>query len=242
MEVKQSTTTPANVDHQEVAKFDEIAHNWWDKEQEFAPLHNINPCRVNFIQHYTNGIFGRTVLDIGCGGGILTTELAKQGAKVTGIDAASQAIGVAKLQAKAEQLNIDYFNTYAEPFAEQNSNKFDVVTCMEMLEHVPEPESVIRSACQMLKPGGDLFCSTLNKTIRSFLLGIVAAEHILNLVPKGTHEHSKFIRPADLIAMIERQGLKVRVVKGLHYNPLTKDASLNDDLAVNYILHATKPV
>ncbi|WP_111978145.1 bifunctional 2-polyprenyl-6-hydroxyphenol methylase/3-demethylubiquinol 3-O-methyltransferase UbiG [Algibacillus agarilyticus] len=230
-----------NIDLQEVAKFDEIAHNWWDKDQEFAPLHRINPCRLHYIQTHTNGLFNKNVVDIGCGGGILASSMAQQGAVVTGIDAAEQAIKVAKLHAKSENLSINYQYTTAEPFAIEHSEMFDVVTCMEMLEHVPDPASVVAAACKLVKPGGYLFCSTLNKTLRSYLLGIVAAEQILNLVPKGTHEHDKFIRPSALIKMIEQNGLKVQDAKGLHYNPITKSASLNNDLAVNYLLFARKP-
>ncbi len=230
-----------NSDPTEVAKFNDIAHNWWDTEQEFAPLHHINPCRLDFIQQQSEGLFDKSVLDVGCGGGILSFSMAKQGAKVTGIDAAPEAIKVAQLHAKVEKMDINFINTLAEPFTQENNADFDVVTCMEMLEHVPDPESVIKACCALVKPGGKLFVSTLNKTLRSYLLGIVTAENILNIVPKGTHQHDKFIKPSSLIRMIENNGLKVKKAVGMHYNPLTKSAKLNNDLAVNYILYAEKP-
>ncbi|NTS77940.1 bifunctional 2-polyprenyl-6-hydroxyphenol methylase/3-demethylubiquinol 3-O-methyltransferase UbiG [Catenovulum sp. SM1970] len=236
-----SLTNADNLDQQEVEKFDEIAHNWWDKDQEFAPLHQINPCRLDFILGHAGQLYDKQVLDVGCGGGILSYSMAKHGAKVTGIDAAEQAIKIAQLHAKSQSISIDFQQTLAEPFSENHDSQFDIVTCMEMLEHVPDPESVIQAACKTLKPGGQLFVSTLNKTLKAYLLGVVAAENILGLVPKGTHEHDKFIKPSRLIAMIESQGLKVKQAKGMHYNPLTKSAKLNDDLSINYLLYAYKP-
>lgn len=230
-----------NIDYEEVAKFDDIAETWWDLDGDFAPLHRINPTRLDYIGSQCNGLFDKTALDVGCGGGILAESMAKEGALVSGIDAAENAIQVARLHAKSEQVAVDYIHTTAEPFAQSHAQQFEIVTCMEMLEHVPDPESVVAACCSLVQPGGKLFMSTLNRNLRAYLLGVVAAEYLLNLVPKGTHDHNKFIRPSELITMIERQGLIVRDIKGLHYNPLSQSAWLNQKPDVNYLLMAEKP-
>jgi len=229
-----------NIDQTEVDKFNQIAHLWWDKAGDFAPLHLMNPTRVNYIAEHANGLFDKAVLDVGCGGGILSEALCKQNAKVTGIDAAPDSIEVAKLHAKESGLAIDYRHITVEPFAQQASQQFDIVTCLEMLEHVPDPESVIQSCCELVKPGGFLFASTLNRSIKGYLLGIVAAEYLLNIVPKGTHDYEKFLRPSELVRLIEKYGLKVTKLNGIHFNPLTKSFKVNSDPGVNYILCAQK--
>ncbi|MCU4674486.1 bifunctional 2-polyprenyl-6-hydroxyphenol methylase/3-demethylubiquinol 3-O-methyltransferase UbiG [Catenovulum sp. 2E275] len=230
----------SNIDQTEVDKFNQIAHLWWDLNGEFAPLHLMNPTRVNYIAEHAGGLFGKQVLDVGCGGGILSEALAKQGAQVTGLDAAPDSIDVAKLHAKADGLHIDYLHTTIEPYAQTHPAQFDIVTCLEMLEHVPDPKSVIQACCELVKPGGYLFASTLNRSAKGYLLGIVAAEYLLNIVPKGTHDFNKFLRPSELINMIEACGLKVTKLNGIHFNPLTKSFKVNSDPGVNYILCAQK--
>ncbi|WAJ71424.1 bifunctional 2-polyprenyl-6-hydroxyphenol methylase/3-demethylubiquinol 3-O-methyltransferase UbiG [Catenovulum adriaticum] len=229
-----------NIDPLEIEKFNQIAQHWWDLSGDFAPLHQMNPTRVNYIAELAQPLFDKKILDVGCGGGILAEALAKQGAHVTAIDAAPDSIKVAQLHAKSEQLDINYQHTSVEPFAEQYQAQFDVVTCLEMLEHVPDPASVIEACCKLVKPGGYLFCSTLNRSVKGYLLGIVAAEYLLNIVPKGTHDYKKFLRPSELINMIELQGLKVSRVNGIHFNPLLKSFKINSDPGVNYILCAQK--
>lgn len=229
-----------NIDQSEVDKFNNSAGYWWDLNGEFEPLHLMNPTRVDFIQNHTNGVANKSVLDIGCGGGILSEALANAGANVTGVDAAPQSIQVAQLHAKTENLNINYINSTIEPYAAETDEQFDVVTCLEMLEHVPDPASVITAACELVKPNGFLFASTLNRNLKSLALGVIAAEYILNIVPKGTHDYQKFIRPSELIGMIEANGFKVKVIQGIHYNPINKSFKMNSDVSVNYILCAQK--
>lgn len=233
--------TIENVDSQEIEKFNSIASSWWDKEGEFKPLHKLNPVRLSFIEEKSQGISDKTIVDIGCGGGILAESMAKLGAKVTGIDLAQDSLDVAKLHALESGLtNVDYQNINAEVFAAENSEQFDVVTCMEMLEHVPDPEAIVAAAAQACKPNGKVFFSTLNKTAKSYLLSIIGAEKILKLVPEGTHEFDKFIKPAQLIAYAEAHGLKVKQAIGLHYNPFTEQFSLKPSVDVNYILYCEK--
>ncbi|TLX46402.1 bifunctional 3-demethylubiquinol 3-O-methyltransferase/2-polyprenyl-6-hydroxyphenol methylase [Pseudoalteromonas phenolica] len=233
-------TEHQNVDPQEIAKFESIAERWWDTEGEFKPLHDINPLRLDFINDKSNGLFDKQVVDIGCGGGILTESMAKLGAKATGIDLGQEPLNVAKLHALEVGVTVDYIKVPAEEFAANNTEQFDVVTCMEMLEHVPDPESIIQAAAQMAKPGASVFFSTLNKTIKAYLLAIVGAEKILKMVPDGTHEHDKFIRPSVLIGWAEKAGLKVRASAGINYNPINKTFTLTDDVSVNYLLHFEK--
>lgn len=228
----------ANVDQQEIDKFAELASRWWDPEGEFKPLHAINPLRLDFIQQHADGLFGKTVLDVGCGGGILAESMARAGANVTGIDMAEASLEVAKLHGLESGIAVDYQKTTAEAFAANNAAKFDVVTCMEMLEHVPEPHSVVAACARLVKPGGHVFFSTLNRNIKSYLLGIVGAEYVLNLVPKGTHQHERFIKPSELMAMTDEAALFNRHITGLHMDPLTQAFYLSDrNVDVNYLLH-----
>lgn len=233
-------TVQQNVDASEIAKFEAMADRWWDLNGEFKPLHEINPLRLDFINLYSQGIFSKNVLDVGCGGGILAESMAKLGAHVTGIDMGEEPLNVAKLHALEVGASLNYEKVTAEAFAEQNPQQFDVVTCMEMLEHVPDPESVIASLATLVKPGGHVFMSTLNKTLKGYLFAIVGAEHLLKIVPKGTHDHDKFIKPATLINWAEKYGLKARIMKGLSYNPLGQTYSLTNDVSVNYMIHFEK--
>lgn len=235
--------TTENVDSQEIEKFNSIASSWWDKEGDFKPLHKLNPVRLSFIVEKAQGLADKKVVDIGCGGGILAESMAKLNADVTGIDLAQDSLDVAKLHALESGLkNVNYQNINAEAFAEQNSELFDVVTCMEMLEHVPDPEAIVAAAAKACKKNGKVFFSTLNKTAKSYLLSIVGAEKVLKLVPEGTHEFDKFIKPAQLIAFAEANGLKVKQAIGLHYNPFTEQFSLKPGVDVNYILYCEKIV
>jgi len=230
-----------NVNKDEIAKFERVASQWWDLTGDFKPLHQINPLRVQFIcQHiaerFEQGLFNQKVIDVGCGGGILTESLAKFGAKVTGIDMGSEPLNVAKLHALETNLDINYEKITAEEKAQLAENNFDMVTCMEMLEHVPDPASVIKACAKLVRDDGLVFFSTLNKSIKSYLLAIVAAEKVLKLVPDGTHDHDKFIRPSQLISWAEENGLKCIDACGIHYNPLTENHTLTASLDVNYLL------
>lgn len=232
----------SNADLSEIAKFDASANRWWDKQSEFKPLHDINPLRLNYIEQF-QPVAELQVLDIGCGGGILSEGLAQRGAITTGIDLAEQTLEVAKLHALESQLQIDYQHISAEDFAEQHPERFDVITCMEMLEHVPEPESIIKACAKLLKPGGHLFLSTINRNPKSYAAMILAAEYVLKMVPKGTHNYEKFIRPSELGAMTRACGFILHDITGLNYNPIFKHYSLSSsDLDVNYFMHLTKPV
>lgn len=235
--------TIENVDSQEIDKFNSIASSWWDKEGDFKPLHKLNPVRLSFIEEKVQGLSGNKIVDIGCGGGILAESMAKLGANVTGIDLAQDSLDVAKLHALESGLtNVTYQNISAEDFAATNEQEFDVVTCMEMLEHVPDPESIVAAAAKACKLNGKVFFSTLNKTAKSYLLSIIGAEKVLKLVPEGTHEFDKFIKPAQLIDYAEAHGLKVKQAIGLHYNPFTEQFSLKPGVDVNYILYCEKIV
>ncbi|MBQ4836670.1 MULTISPECIES: bifunctional 2-polyprenyl-6-hydroxyphenol methylase/3-demethylubiquinol 3-O-methyltransferase UbiG [Pseudoalteromonas] len=233
-------TEHQNVDHQEIAKFEEIAERWWDTEGEFKPLHDINPLRLDFINDKSAGLFSKKVLDVGCGGGILTESMAKLGAQATGIDMGQEPLNVAKLHSLESGIDVDYQKIPAEVFAQQHTEEFDVVTCMEMLEHVPDPAAIIGAVAQAAKPGASVFFSTLNKTHKAYLLAVVAAEKVLKMVPEGTHDHNKFIRPSTLIGWAEEHGLKVRNAAGISYNPFTKTFTLTKDVSVNYLLHFEK--
>ncbi|MDN7124221.1 bifunctional 2-polyprenyl-6-hydroxyphenol methylase/3-demethylubiquinol 3-O-methyltransferase UbiG [Pseudidiomarina terrestris] len=229
-----------NVDPKEIEKFGALASRWWDPEGEFKPLHQINPLRVDFIQRQADGVYGKQVLDIGCGGGLVTEALAREGAQVTGIDLAEQSLQVAKLHALESQLSIDYHCIAAEEFARQHPQRFDVVTCLEMLEHVPDPASIVQAAATLVKPGGTLVFSTLNRNLKSWLLGIVAAEYVLRWVPKGTHEHAKFIQPAELLRMTDAAGAQAKAITGIHYSPLRGFYLDNSNVDVNYIVALRK--
>lgn len=228
-----------NLDQEEVAKFDNQAQVWWDKSGPFAPLHHLNPPRVQFITDRVI-VQDKTILDIGCGGGLLTESLAKRGAVVTGIDASSQLIEVAKRHSKENLLSIEYFCTTAEEFVQKKSQQFDIITCMELLEHVPSPPSLIKAAADLLKPGGNLFISTLNRNLKSYMLAIVGAEYLLNILPKGTHQYEKFIKPSELSVWLQDNHLELEDLSGLHYSPFKKSAYLNKDVSVNYIAVATR--
>lgn len=226
-----------NVDEQEISKFSELASRWWDPEGEFKPLHQINPLRLNFIQQHCGGLFDKTAVDVGCGGGILAEAMAKAGAKVTGIDMAQASLDVAKLHGLESGVQVDYKCTTAESYAELNESSFDVVTCMEMLEHVPDPASVINACAKMVKPGGYVFLSTLNRNIKSYLFAILGAENLLKLVPKGTHDHNKFIKPSEMLRMTDAADLIATSITGLHMDPSTQGFYLSDkNVDVNYLL------
>jgi len=229
-----------NLDHDEVKKFDELAAKWWDPEGEFKPLHQINPLRVGFINERAK-LEGIKVLDVGCGGGILAEALSKLGAQVTGIDASEQTIGVAQNHSNAVGSDVSYYQTTIEEFiANKPEEKFDVITCLEMLEHVPSPGEIIKTCSTILKDDGDIFFSTINRNPRSYLFAIVGAEYILNLLPKGTHDYQKFIKPSELAKWIRDARLSQIETIGLSYNPITDNYWLGKDIQVNYMVHAKK--
>jgi len=233
--------THVNADPAELAKFSELAHRWWDPESEFRPLHQINPLRLGWIEQLTNGLQGKQVLDIGCGGGILSDAMARKGAQVLGVDLSTKALKVAQLHAlEAQTPNIQYREVSAEALAAEQPAQYDVVTCMEMLEHVPDPASIVRACSQLVKPGGWVFFSTLNRNPKSFLFAIVGAEYVLNLLPKGTHEYAKFIKPSELASYARSAGLDLQASKGMEYNPFTRRYWLSADTSVNYLLATRK--
>jgi 2-polyprenyl-6-hydroxyphenyl methylase/3-demethylubiquinone-9 3-methyltransferase len=229
-----------NVDPSEIEKFSAVASKWWDTEGEFGPLHKINPLRAQWILDHTGSLAGKELLDVGCGGGILAESMAKAGAKVTGIDMAPKSLTVARLHSLESGLTIDYKKISAEEMAEQHPEQFDVVTCLEMLEHVPDPHSIVRACAKLVKPGGWVFFSTINRNPKSFLQLIVAAEYILGLVPKGTHNYKQLLKPSELRQTIEQSGLSLIDIKGLDYNVFSKTYSLSQDATVNYLLAARK--
>ena len=235
-------TTKLNADPAELAKFSDLAHRWWDMEGEFRPLHQINPLRLAWITSHCS-LGSKKVLDVGCGGGVLSDAMARTGAQVTGIDLASKALRVAQLHAlEAQTPNVSYREVSAEALADEQPGTFDVVTCMEMLEHVPDPASVVRACAALVKPGGWVFFSTLNRNPKSFLLAIVGAEYVLNLLPKGTHEYAKMIRPSELASYCRSAELDLRHTRGMEYNPFTKRYWMSDDTSVNYLLATQKPL
>lgn len=230
-----------NVDAAEIEKFSQLAHRWWDKDSEYKPLHAINPLRLDWIKSFTS-LGKQRVLDVGCGGGILSESLAQSGALVTGIDLSEKALKVAKLHALQSELqDLEYLQISAEELAQERASFYDAVTCMEMLEHVPNPASVVLSCAALVKPGGWVFMSTLNRTLQSFVMAIVGAEYLLGLLPRGTHEYAKLIRPSELVAMCKEAGLDARNMVGLHYNPLTQRYALGAGVEVNYFLALQKP-
>ncbi len=228
----------SNVDEQEISKFGELASRWWDTEGEFKPLHLINPLRLDFIAQHTDGLYDKKVVDVGCGGGILAESMARMGATVTGIDMAEASLEVARLHGLESGISVDYKCITAEALAEQSPGAFDVVTCMEMLEHVPDPALVVQACAKLVKPGGHVFFSTLNRNPKAYLMGILGAEYILGLVPKGTHQYNRFIRPSELMTMTDQSNLVTHHATGLHMNPLTQRFYLSDkNIDVNYMLH-----
>ena len=235
-----NSQTEPNIDRTEQDRFDAVASGWWDPEGPFRPLHELNPARLKFVADRAV-LDGAAVVDVGCGGGILAESLARKGARVTGIDVASRVLATARLHLHESGLEVDYREITVEDLAAEAEGAFDVVTCMEMLEHVPEPASVIRACERLLKPGGHAFFSTLNRTPLAFALGIVGAEHIARLLPRGTHRYDRFIRPSELSAWARAAGLDVRDITGLHYNPITRSVMLGGNVRVNYLVHASKP-
>ena len=229
-----------NIDPTEREKFDSIASGWWDPEGPFRPLHDLNPSRLKFVMDRA-GLEGARTVDVGCGGGILAESLAEKGAVVTGIDIAPRVLATARLHLHESGQDVDYREITVEDFAAESAGEFDVLTCMEMLEHVPDPPSIIKSAAKLLKPGGQGFFSTLNRTPLAFALGIVGAEHIARLLPRGTHRYDRFIKPSELSAWLRHAGLVVEDIVGLHYNPMTRSVMLGGNVQVNYLLHASKP-
>lgn len=228
-----------NVDAAEIDKFQSIASRWWDPESEFRPLHEINPLRVDYIERQCGGLADRKILDIGCGGGILAEALAQRGARVTGIDMAEMSLEVARLHLGESGLDIDYQLIAAEQFADGNPGKFDIVTCLEMLEHVPDPASIVSAAARALKPDGRVVLSTLNRNPKSFALAILGAEYLLGLLPRGTHEYRRFIKPSELATALRACGLRPIDITGMTYNPLTRRYSLGRDIDVNYLMSAS---
>ncbi len=237
-----TNTQKSNVDQEEIAKFEAIAHRWWDPDSEFRPLHQINPLRLGFIDKIV-GLSDKKVLDVGCGGGLLSEAMALRGAHVVGIDMGETPIQVAKLHSAESGVTVDYVKTSAETLAADSKDTdplFDVITCMEMLEHVPDPAVTIHACMELLKPDGHLFLSTINRNPKSFLFAIVGAEYVLKLLPEGTHDYAKFIKPSELAAWVRQAGASVKEITGLSYNPLTQKYRLANDVGVNYMVHATR--
>ena len=230
----------ANVDAPEIEKFDALAHRWWDPNGDFKPLHDINPARLDYIRQRTELNAGPTV-DIGCGGGILSESMASAGSATLGIDMASKALGVAKLHALEAGVDIEYLESTAEQLVQDRAGEFRTVTCMEMLEHVTAYADTVKACAELAQPGGDLFFSTINRNPKSYVMLILGAEYVLNILPRGTHEYSKFIKPSELAQALRDAGLDVLDISGLHYNPLTRSCRLDNDTSTNYIVHARNP-
>ncbi len=231
--------TELNIDLDEQRKFAELANSWWDLEGDFKTLHDLNPTRLNYISERAD-LKSKQVLDVGCGGGILSEALAEVGAEVTAIDIVEKSLDIARLHALESGSDVDYQCITAEELADIKAGSFDVVTCLEMLEHVPAPDLVIDACAQLLKPGGHLFLSTINRTPQAFALAIIGAEHILRLLPKGTHEYRKFIQPSELSAWLRSAGMAVEDIRGLHYNPVSRSVRLGGNVDVNFLVHAQK--
>lgn len=225
-----------NVDAQELDKFAQLAHRWWDPNSEFKPLHDINPLRLDYVDQ-TAGLAGKKVLDVGCGGGILAESMAARGAQVTGIDLGEKALKVAKLHLLESGQKVDYRLIAVEELAKEQPHQYDIVTCMEMLEHVPNPASVVRACAELVKPGGHVFFSTLNRNPKSYLFAVIGAEYVLNLLPRGTHEYAKFIKPSELGGYCRAVGLGVAGITGMSYDPFGKTYSLGSDTSINYLIH-----
>ena len=229
-----------NVDPHAIKKFEDIAHRWWDAESEFKPLHQINPLRLNYIERLAGGLAGKKVIDIGCGGGILSESMALRDAEVTGIDMGETPLSVAQLHSLEAGVEIDYQQITAEEMAAQRPAQYDVVTCMEMLEHVPDPGAIIAACAALVKPDGHIFFSTINRNPKSFAMMIVGAEYVMRMLPKGTHEYAKFIRPSELESWGRESGLKLDDISGMTYNPIFQSYKIGNDVDVNYLMHFTK--
>ncbi|HQR02985.1 MAG: bifunctional 2-polyprenyl-6-hydroxyphenol methylase/3-demethylubiquinol 3-O-methyltransferase UbiG [Proteobacteria bacterium] len=231
--------TSVNADPQELAKFSDLAHRWWDPGSEFKPLHDINPLRLGWIEQ-ADRLMGKKILDVGCGGGLLSEGMAARGATVTGIDLAEKPLGVARLHLYESGLQVDYRQVPVEQLAEECPGSFDIVTCMEMLEHVPDPASVVSACGQLVKPGGTVFFSTIHRNPRAYLYAVLGAEYVLNLLPRGTHDYARFLRPAELARFCREAGLDIEELIGMSYNPLTRQYRLEPDTRVNYLMRARR--
>lgn len=236
----QKTDSPPNADQAELDKFSALASRWWDPESEFKPLHAINPLRLGWIRQHVGQLGGKKILDVGCGGGILSESMAQEGAEVTGIDLADKSLKVARLHGLESGIKVDYQLISAEDMAARHPGEYDVVTCMEMLEHVPDPGSIVQACAKMVKPGGWVFFSTINRNPKSFLFAIVGAEYVLRLLPRGTHNFESFIKPSELASSVRRAGLSAHAFAGMEYNPLTQIYSLTNDTSVNYLMATRK--
>jgi len=233
-------TRAANVDAAEIARFEALADRWWDTEGDFKPLHDINPARLAFIDDHVS-LQGKRVLDIGCGGGILAESMAARGARVTAIDMAAAPLAVAQLHVRESGLEVEYLKVTAEDHAAARPATYDAVTCLEMLEHVPDPAQVVAACSHLVKPGGHVFFSTINRSPKAWVMAILGAEYVLRLLPRGTHEYAKLIRPAELAGWIRAAGLELTGLTGMHYNPLTRECTLGGNVHVNYLAHARRP-
>lgn len=242
MTQENKNTEQKNVDLEEIAKFSALASRWWDPEGEFKPLHQINPVRLSFIEQHAKGLFGKSILDVGCGGGLLSEAMVERGAKVTGIDLAEESLKIARLHALESEVSVDYQCVAVETHAAQHNDQYDIVTCLEMLEHVPNPSSIVKACAEAVKPGGLVFFSTLNRNVKSWLLGILAAEHILGWVPKGTHQHQRFIKPSELFHMTDEAKLNEVDINGLIFHPLKGFTLSTTDVDVNYITVLQRPL
>jgi 2-polyprenyl-6-hydroxyphenyl methylase/3-demethylubiquinone-9 3-methyltransferase len=236
-----NTEKQINADYLELQKFGELAHKWWDKNSEFKPLHELNPLRLAWIDELAS-LKGKRVLDVGCGGGILSESMYFKGAEVVGIDLGEKALSVANLHQLESGAKVDYQFIAVEQLAAQQPASFDVVTCMEMLEHVPDPASIVAACASLVKPGGSVFFSTINRNPKAYLFAVIGAEYLLNLLPKGTHDYAKFIKPSELSGWARQADLNVTAMRGMSYNPITQHYSLGDDVSVNYMLHTIKSV
>jgi 2-polyprenyl-6-hydroxyphenyl methylase/3-demethylubiquinone-9 3-methyltransferase len=236
MATEAKTIQTLNADVLELQKFGELAHKWWDKNSEFKPLHEINPLRLNYINSLAD-LSGKRVLDVGCGGGILSESMYFKGADVSGIDLGEKALNVAKLHQLESGAKVSYMLTSVEQLALEQPASFDVVTCMEMLEHVPDPASIVAACAKLVKPGGAVFFSTINRNPKAYLFAVLGAEYLLNMLPKGTHDYAKFIKPSELSAWVRQNGLTVSGMRGMSYQPFTQQYSLGDDVSVNYLIH-----
>ena len=232
------TTQTMNADELELQKFGDLAHKWWDKNSEFKPLHMLNPLRLGYIDGIV-GLQGKRVLDVGCGGGILSESMYFKGAEVMGIDLGEKALNVAKLHQLESKAKVTYQYISVEQLAAEQPASFDVVTCMEMLEHVPDPSSIVAACARLVKPGGSVFFSTINRNPKAYLFAVIGAEYVLNLLPKGTHDYAKFIKPSELSSWVRHADLDMKSMRGLSYNPITQHYSLGDDVSVNYMMHTT---